>query len=519
MVSKPKLLLVDGDARTRRVLEVSLRKAGFLVTAAQDASDALQKAQLAPPDLVISDTQLPGDDGFALCQRLKADPSLTSIPFIFLTKQRSIEDKIRGLELGVEEYLTKPIFVKEIVVRIKMLLQRRQRESIAGRDGRATTFSGDLADMAAVDLIQTLELGRKSGIIHFRDDENRSGAIYFRDGKIIDAELGQHQGERAVYRLLLWSEGRFDVEFRTIRRREVIESSNQALLMEGMRRVDEWGRLLEQLPPLESVFEVDFKELGERLGEIPDEMNAVIKLIDGRRTIPQVIDNSAFGDLETLQVISSLFFEGVVFEKRVPSQPTPPWPHVTSDLVDDAGSAVVPGADDTTSSIVRHLEGSNAADDVWDSPTIDTLETSAVPPPRPKTKRLPTAGPTKGSAAPVARSAAIRYHRISAPPTSWPHLKSSKRKKSCSARPRPARKPQTPWPKPCSNHRSPLNLARCSARHRGPNRRSRQHRTAVAPISRREIGRCRHLPRRAVHRPRDTHFSPRRPMLRPHARR
>lgn len=381
MVSKPKLLLVDGDARTRRVLEVSLRKAGFLVTAAQDASDALQKAQLAPPDLVISDTQLPGDDGFALCQRLKADPSLTSIPFIFLTKQRSIEDKIRGLELGVEEYLTKPIFVKEIVVRIKMLLQRRQRESIAGRDGRATTFSGDLADMAAVDLIQTLELGRKSGIIHFRDDENRSGAIYFRDGKIIDAELGQHQGERAVYRLLLWSEGRFDVEFRTIRRREVIESSNQALLMEGMRRVDEWGRLLEQLPPLESVFEVDFKELGERLGEIPDEMNAVIKLIDGRRTIPQVIDNSAFGDLETLQVISSLFFEGVVFEKRVPSQPTPPWPHVTSDLVDDAGSAVVPGADDTTSSIVRHLEGSNAADDVWDSPTIDTLETSAVPPP------------------------------------------------------------------------------------------------------------------------------------------
>jgi CheY-like chemotaxis protein/tetratricopeptide (TPR) repeat protein len=320
-VGKPNLLLVDGDPRNLRVLEVSLRKAGYVVTTATNGVDALEKVETVKPDLIISDTTLPEMDGFSFCERLKEDSRWTSIPFIFLTNQRSIEDKIHGLELGVEEYLTKPIFVKEIVIRIKMLLEKRQRESLAKRDVR-TTFSGDLADMAVVDLIQTLELGRKSGIIHFTSDHGRQGAIYFRNGDIIDAELTRLQGEAAVYRLLGWSEGNFEVEFKTIRRNDVIQRSNQALLMEGMRRVDEWGRLLEQLPPLDTVFEVDYEELADRLGEIPDEVNGILRLFDRRRTLMQVVDDSEFGDLEALDVISRLFFEGLIFDvSKGPARP------------------------------------------------------------------------------------------------------------------------------------------------------------------------------------------------------
>jgi len=312
-VVKPNLLLIDGDARNLRVLEVSLRKAGYNVTTAVSGLDAVDKVEIAKPDLIISDTQLPELDGFAFCARLKQDPKWAAIPFMFLTNQRSVEDKIRGLELGVEEYLTKPIFVKEILIRIKMLLQKRQRETLAKKDGR-TTFAGNLADMAVVDLIQTLELGRKSGIIHFNNEQRRQGSIYFRNGQIIDAELGRLQGEGAVYRLLGWSDGSFEVEFKVIRRNDVIQRSNQALLMEGMRRVDEWGRLLEQLPALDTVFEVDYRELAERLGEIPDEVNGILRLFDGRRTLLQVVDDSDFGDLESLEIISKLFFEGLVYD-------------------------------------------------------------------------------------------------------------------------------------------------------------------------------------------------------------
>ena len=168
--------------------------------------------------------------------------------------------------------------------------------------------------MAVVDLIQTIEISRKSGVIHFKHPDGKRGAIYFRDGKVIDAELGRLTGEDAVYRLLMWSEGEFEVEFKNVRRKDVIELSSQGLLMEGMRRVDEWGRLCEQLPPLETVFEVDYRELAERLAEIPDEINGILRLFDGRRTLMQVVDDCDFADLEALNVISKLYFEGLIYD-------------------------------------------------------------------------------------------------------------------------------------------------------------------------------------------------------------
>jgi DNA-binding response OmpR family regulator len=313
-VAKQSLLLVDGDARSLRVLEVSLKKAGFNVTTAVHGKDALDKVRTARPDLIISDTDMPEMDGFTFCKQLKADPDCAEIPFIFLTDQLSIERKIQGLELGVEDYLTKPIYIKEIITRVRLLLQKHQRAGIEARRDQRTRFAGRLADMGVVDLIQTIEVSRKSGLIHFHADDGRHAELYFRDGKVIDAEAGALQGEDAVYRLLTWSDGEFEVVFRSVRRKEVITISSQALLMEGMRRLDEWGRLLEQLPVLDTRFEVDAAELASRLADLADETNAVLKLFDGQRTLMEVIDTSSYGDLECLEIISKLYFEGLIVE-------------------------------------------------------------------------------------------------------------------------------------------------------------------------------------------------------------
>src|SRR5580765_2047292 len=296
-----------------RVLEVSLRKAGFTVTTAVSVQDALDKLELDAPDLIISETTFPDGDGFELRRRVRATPEWAEIPFIFLTAQVAIENKIRGLELGVDDYLTKPIYIKEIVTRINILLQKRQRAHFDERkDG--VRFAGRVADMPVVDVIQTIEVSRKSGVIQFVADRHRTAAIYFRDGKVIDAEAGTLQGEDAVYRLLTWSEGEFEVVFRTVRRREVIAMSSQALLMEGMRRLDEWSRLFEQLPPLTHRFEVDTIELAARLGDVPDDNNPILRLIDGKRAVLEVIDASDFGDLECLQAVSRLYFEGLLID-------------------------------------------------------------------------------------------------------------------------------------------------------------------------------------------------------------
>lgn len=297
-------------------MEVSLRKAGYSVTTAVNGEDALEKVAISVPDLVISDTKMEVMDGFEFCRRLKDNPSWSGIPFIFLTNQKSVEDKIRGLELGVDDYLTKPIYIKEIITRVNILLQKQEREKLQLRD-RKTSFTGSIDDMGVVDIIQTVEMGRKTGIAHFSsaDDPPRTAEIFFRNGKVIDAQLGKLQGEKAIYRLLLWNTGTFDIDFRSsLNHPDNITLSSQGLLMEGMRRVDEWGRMLEQLPPLETRFEVDYQELAERLSEIPDEINAILRLFDGKRSLLQVVDDSDFDDLEAMNVISKLYFEGLIYD-------------------------------------------------------------------------------------------------------------------------------------------------------------------------------------------------------------
>jgi DNA-binding response OmpR family regulator len=315
-VAKQKLLLVDADPRSVRVLEVSLKKAGYSVTTAMDGLDALAKIESLTPDLVLSDTRLPKLDGYTLVRKLKERLEWSLIPIVFLTSQKSIEDKIRGLELGVEDYLTKPIFVRELLARVNLLLARRTQENIAANNkssmtGGRTRFTGSTQDMAVVDLLQTFEVSRKSGVVHLRSGEHEAH-IYFRDGKVVDAELGRLRGEEAIYRSLIWNEATFEVEFKAIPNEDIIDGSTQALLMEGMRRVDEWGRLCEQLPPLSTLFEIDHTQLLERLNEIPDELNGILRLFDGRRTLSDVVDDSPFEDLSTLSTITKLYFEGLL---------------------------------------------------------------------------------------------------------------------------------------------------------------------------------------------------------------
>lgn len=310
-MARQNLLIVDGDARNRRVLEVSLRKAGFSITAASTGEEALEFLEHAEPDLLISDTRLPGLDGFGLCTKMKEHERWRNIPFIFLTSEKSVEDKVRGLELGIEDYLTKPIYIKEITTRVTMLLQRKQHERLERRDAARTKFTGRLADMAVVDLLQTIEISRKSGVIDFMTALGEA-TVWFRDGAVIDAAMGRLMGEAAIYRLLSLGDGEFELEFKKINRGQQIHATTQALLMEGMRRVDEWGRLLEQLPPLDAVLVVDAAAYADRSGELSDDNSAVLRRFDGQRNILEVVDDSGIDDLEALGAISQFFFEGLL---------------------------------------------------------------------------------------------------------------------------------------------------------------------------------------------------------------
>ncbi|MDB4942518.1 MAG: two-component response regulator, partial [Labilithrix sp.] len=320
-MAKKKVLLVDADPRSLRVLEVSLRKAGYNVTCANDGLAALELLEHQLPDLIIADTRLPKLDGYGLVTRLREKIEWTTIPVIFLATQRSVEDKIRGLELGVEDYLTKPIFVRELLARVNLVLARRTQESLSDQrisTSPKTRFAGSILDMTVVDLLQTFEISRKSGTITLQSGR-RVGHVWFDRGRLVDAEVGALRGEEAVYRMLVWSEADFEVDFGPVDREDTVDHATAVLVMEGMRRADEWGRLVEQLPPLTEAFEVDHERLVDRLSEIPDELNGILRLLDGKRTLMEVVDESPFEDLSTITTLSKLYFEGLLVPAAVDS--------------------------------------------------------------------------------------------------------------------------------------------------------------------------------------------------------
>jgi CheY-like chemotaxis protein len=315
--TKSRLLLVDSDPKSLRVLDVSLKNSGFEVITATNAMDGIKALDAQIPDLVISSTDLDGMDGFEFCARMKASAAWSKIPFLFVSNRKSIEDKIRGLELGADDFLTKPIYIREIGIRVRTALQRIEREGLESRREGRTRFSGDLSDVGVVDLIQTIELNRKSGIVHIVTPDGRRGMVYFRDGKVIDAEVGKLSGAMAVYRLFAWSEGNFAVDFKPIRRRDVIDLPVAGLLIEGMRRLDEGARLLESLPSLRSVVDVDFRVLAEQLVDLPDEMNRILRVCDGSRTLQEAVEDSDCPDLEALTILYRLYQTKIIFARDV----------------------------------------------------------------------------------------------------------------------------------------------------------------------------------------------------------
>jgi CheY-like chemotaxis protein len=408
--TKNRLLLVDGDPKSLRVLDVSLKKAGFDVTTATSGPEALASLETELPDLIISDTDLADMDGFELCSRIKGKATWAKIPFLFVSGRKSIEDKIRGLELGVDDYLTKPIYIKEIGVRVRTALQRAERERMESRREGRTRFAGTLSDVGVVDLIQTIEINRKSGIIHIVNRDERRGSIFFRDGRVIDAEVGRLSGAYALYRLFSWSEGQFAVEFKHIRRHDIVDTPVATLLMEGMRRLDEATHLLEHLPSYHHVLEVDCRVLAEELAELPDEVNSVLRLCDGARTLQEVVEDSDQPDLETLGIISKLYLGQIIFAREAPGQGGESQPGVRlANWLSEGGAEASAFARERVADVQPLLPGQVPTD----APGPSAGASPASPAPEP----MLSAEETLGAALPPRDDAEGKAGAAAAPPT------------------------------------------------------------------------------------------------------
>jgi CheY-like chemotaxis protein len=321
------ILIVEGDESIRRILDLSLRHAGFAVGLASTNEEGVKRLADGP-DLVIAGAT--DTDVLAFCRRVKQTGERLP-PAVVLISDPGLESKTRGLEAGADDFVVKPIYVQEVVARARALLQRRERERLelsahatSAPEGaetpapRTDRFVSDISDVPLVDLLRAIAAHGKSGVAVIAADGGARGEIFFRQGNVVDAEVGRLSGREAIYRLFCWSVGRLEVEWKSIRRKDTIEMRPQDLLMEALRRVDEWRRLLAGLPALDTIFEVDYRTLAERLADIPDEVNRILRLFDGVRTFLQVIDDCGLPDLDAAAAIGKLCQERIIHDIRIP---------------------------------------------------------------------------------------------------------------------------------------------------------------------------------------------------------
>lgn len=155
-MQKDVVLVVEDSPATAKVLEIKLLEEGFNVVMSANAMDAMDKLYDFSPDLILSDVMMPEMDGFELLQKVRAETMRGDIPFIFISSKNSTEDKLRGFNLGGDDYITKPFQVDELIARIRVNLKRSERL----RKESATDFLTGAFNRRAMETRLAIELQR-----------------------------------------------------------------------------------------------------------------------------------------------------------------------------------------------------------------------------------------------------------------------------------------------------------------------------------------------------------------------
>ena len=122
--TRSKILIVDDEIDTLLPLQKSLEVEDYLIVGASNGLEALTKVKTEIPDLIILDLMMPEMDGYEVCEKLKNDPLTKNIPVIILTAKDAVRDKVKGLDIGADDYVTKPFNLDELKARIKSALRR-----------------------------------------------------------------------------------------------------------------------------------------------------------------------------------------------------------------------------------------------------------------------------------------------------------------------------------------------------------------------------------------------------------
>lgn len=244
MPSNIKVLLVDDNPMVLEMLRQAVSQFSTVNTLT-DGADALLRAIDDRPDLIIADYTMDTMDGKQLVQKLKSRSTTAHVPVILMASKTDITEKLKVLQDTVEDFIEKPFFLKEAAARIKKVVDKISLEKMAREAPGESTLRGSLAQMNVMDLLQSLDMGHKTCALTLSNNGDRC-QMFFNDGQINHAVYGELKGDDAVFKVLSWGGGNFEINFSGSSAEQTVTRSTQGLLLEGLRLLDESNRDTEE---------------------------------------------------------------------------------------------------------------------------------------------------------------------------------------------------------------------------------------------------------------------------------
>ncbi len=306
------ILLVDADERSRRLLDISLQQAGFSVESTDNADVAHSIMEDGGIDLVIYDFALQGLD---MVRAVKSTGTWRHVPFFFMATSATTLQKVQGLELGAEEFLTKPLLLSDVVDRARLALARAEKQqSVVGAAG-----SGALSATALHELLNAVVATGRTGAVRLHHGK-LLGTIYFRDGNIIDASCGRDVGEAAIKRLFTWHAGEYETKFvERFDREERIRRQPAEVIQDGLLYASEWEEARRDVGPLDAVYHIEYRSFVGTLGPEVESINGLVRMFDGLRTLEEAIALSDMSDVVALRVVKKLL-DAEILQPVAPTQ-------------------------------------------------------------------------------------------------------------------------------------------------------------------------------------------------------
>jgi CheY-like chemotaxis protein len=314
MASVRKLLLADPDLSSVRALTRALRQKGYQVHSARDGARALELAVLRHPDLVLFDWSCPVLDARTFVDILRTNPRTDTIPVVVTASAEEADEAMRD---GPGALLRKPYNLDEVLAHIDDLLARAERAR--SETAESQEIEGALAQLALPDLLQTLAQARRTGRVTLRRGAER-GEVELVEGRPVDARAGAAQGDKALFRLLAWTEGTFSFQPGPPAAEARIDRGTDELLLEGARQMDECRRLLETLSAAGTRW---VQAPGATLRAVPPLAREVLGALEAPRSVPELLDSVEVPDLAALQSLAMLHGEGLVEPVDADAPPAP----------------------------------------------------------------------------------------------------------------------------------------------------------------------------------------------------